>query len=862
MKKIYTILFFIIGMYSIAGATEYTTTLEWLNYSGSNVLCDGDSMELKASVQSDDGSPLLINYFTWEIRYLNIDGTPISIWNNLNGGPIQDDSLMVYYPNINIPYSFQFRVLSFVFNGIGFNRDTIYLSPSSISLQRKINVINSFPLSPSCREINIGVCALIMDYPLLFNSTFSISIYDSLDVLLSQRTIDTLFRDGNTYYTYLDTLPAGKLKINMQLLQNGINYCNYDTTFNITISEYPPILFSSKRYGCPINNELDTPLILITLDTNLLNIYNTNSVEFSINGGQTWENNPQNSAEGLWYLYPYNPNDTAFVKVRTIYGCESEQIDTILPFIGIPPKIVWDSVVYPLPDSSRLGKISFHIEEGIAPYYISWSTNSTGANIIDTIYNSNIVTITDIFPNTYYLTVYDSSLCRDIMRFDLRFPDIVMSHSELLDYLPGNINENTPFYVSSTSIDSCNGSFQFYIRGGEPPYEIILQRFIQEPFPPYNFYRSDTVLYSTVPKTFIFNNICNQYYVLDYTDQSNCFYNYPLFWQKYPNNDTAYFTEFGQVNTPQVITFDNYYHSTCGGENSINLSNYIDSNMYDINDYNFIWLNIEAIKDTQYCNTNLKKLDFILDAQIDSILEITNSNNGQIYWVVAVNKYTQEYSIANIPIIVEYIPEAAGLPEGNYLIPSQVYVGDTVVIVDVSYETDSITIRDAFGTTEPILINQTDNYFFVRFDSVGEFNLEMEAYNFYGQDTLIGDFGFASNDTFIYDRYCKAEFSRTITVLPKIDTTEIIYYPNIIKKAILYPNPNNGQFTVDIELSEIADVRSTLIHFDTRNILEVQEGSNQQKYLLQFNVNNFVAGTYMVTVETAKGAITLKVILN
>ncbi|GHT29131.1 hypothetical protein FACS189432_08000 [Bacteroidia bacterium] len=81
-----------------------------------------------------------------------------------------------------------------------------------------------------------------------------------------------------------------------------------------------------------------------------------------------------------------------------------------------------------------------------------------------------------------------------------------------------------------------------------------------------------------------------------------------------------------------------------------------------------------------------------------------------------------------------------------------------------------------------------------------------------------------------------------------------------IKKFIVYPNPNSGEFNVDVELEKPGSIRLRLISLARGIILNNKTFNGQEKYAVQYN-ETLAAGSYILLLETASSRRSLKIII-
>jgi hypothetical protein len=187
----------------------------------------------------------------------------------------------------------------------------------------------------------------------------------------------------------------------------------------------------------------------------------------------------------------------------------------------------------------------------------------------------------------------------------------------------------------------------------------------------------------------------------------------------------------------------------------------------------------------------------------------------------------------SVTVDVTSTPFVAGM-----VLPSDVVVGDSVVVLETSWPVpDQVTW--VYDGTRARLVKEVQNQYWFIFDEVGDYNLGLIG-------TRAG---------------CEDIISKQITV--HADSTTIPS-PNLgqleIESIVISPNPNLGQFEVDVILSNTAELFVSL--YDINGILQDRrQGSGQATYNFPYDLN-VQPGTYLLLVQTAFDRRTLVVVIN
>ncbi|MBI9065434.1 MAG: T9SS type A sorting domain-containing protein, partial [Marinilabiliaceae bacterium] len=164
----------------------------------------------------------------------------------------------------------------------------------------------------------------------------------------------------------------------------------------------------------------------------------------------------------------------------------------------------------------------------------------------------------------------------------------------------------------------------------------------------------------------------------------------------------------------------------------------------------------------------------------------------------------------------------------EFLTATSVPAGDTLIIVEVSQPKPNKI--EWFFTGEHQVVETGAYYCKVIFTEEGirEVSLNAHSYN------------------------CFAQARKTILVTPAgsgedADNPAEQGYTNLMKVAAS-PNPSNGYFNVDVELSETAPINIYLVSLGSGKILDQRKGSGMKLYNASFNLS--IPGPYVVIVES------------
>ncbi len=174
----------------------------------------------------------------------------------------------------------------------------------------------------------------------------------------------------------------------------------------------------------------------------------------------------------------------------------------------------------------------------------------------------------------------------------------------------------------------------------------------------------------------------------------------------------------------------------------------------------------------------------------------------------------------------------------DFLVPTQAFVGETIVVVDVSHPVPEIvTWEFSQGTT---IVSQNGDYAELKFDEKGVYTVTMTTRKGSCQETLVKEIIVQSQTDFGTNQDNNRSF---------------------IKEFSIFPNPNNGVFKAKISLKEIAPVSIKIINLTSNVMTNKKIGENQENYIFDYNINMAI-GVYLVMLETPKGSQVRKIIVK
>lgn len=164
------------------------------------------------------------------------------------------------------------------------------------------------------------------------------------------------------------------------------------------------------------------------------------------------------------------------------------------------------------------------------------------------------------------------------------------------------------------------------------------------------------------------------------------------------------------------------------------------------------------------------------------------------------------------------------LLDAEILMASEVYENDTVVAIDISWpEPERVEWAFSSGIIE---INSEKYIEEIAFTGPGIYTVSLTTYK----------------------AMCVDSASQQIVVLADTNNTEksLLGANPLIKTFKVYPNPNNGQFSVQVELDNTSDIILDLYSIQQNRLVFRQNGSGQSNYNIEYGFTNLQQGMYMV----------------
>jgi hypothetical protein len=175
----------------------------------------------------------------------------------------------------------------------------------------------------------------------------------------------------------------------------------------------------------------------------------------------------------------------------------------------------------------------------------------------------------------------------------------------------------------------------------------------------------------------------------------------------------------------------------------------------------------------------------------------------------------------------------------NFLVTSVAYNDTTLLAVNVGTSYDRALWHLPVGANAKV---QNDSILEFRIASNGEYTLGMTAYK--GQ--------------------CEETMEKRIKIVsrPNLINKDSVMHQTLIQLLEMYPNPNQGLFTVHAQLYEKADLQIRIINLLSNAVVytSLQEGNNE--YTVPIDIQQSASGVYIIMIETKKDKQVLRLIKN
>jgi hypothetical protein len=171
------------------------------------------------------------------------------------------------------------------------------------------------------------------------------------------------------------------------------------------------------------------------------------------------------------------------------------------------------------------------------------------------------------------------------------------------------------------------------------------------------------------------------------------------------------------------------------------------------------------------------------------------------------------------------------LLKAAFLMQSQAVVGDTVVMIDVSWPLPE-TIEWNYPLEMTKLLDNGD-VVYGQYKNTGVYEVTLGSH--------LGE--------------CYDQISKTITIIEGKEDSEggRLGYEESVKQFTLFPNPNNGSFHVGVELIREMPITVSVWHSPSGLLIKQMQKSGDKLYQIYFDLRPLSSGTYVLRLDYEKG---------
>jgi len=178
--------------------------------------------------------------------------------------------------------------------------------------------------------------------------------------------------------------------------------------------------------------------------------------------------------------------------------------------------------------------------------------------------------------------------------------------------------------------------------------------------------------------------------------------------------------------------------------------------------------------------------------------------------------------------------------DAEFAVSSQVFAGESVIAVDISYPLPE-TIAWEIPLGAEIITQNSDEVELV-FATPGEYEI-----------TIITTRG-----------GCIAQKTKKVLVMAKDGLIEEEKDENgqkLVEDFMVYPNPTDGRFTADVNLTERGDISIKIFSFANNALMASQRERGEVNYSIPFDISGIPSGVYAVLLETSYGTSLRKIVV-
>jgi hypothetical protein len=596
-------------------------------------------------------------------------------------------------------------------------------------------------------------------------------------------------------------------------------YYSHDRTTWTTVNSFKELPFGNQSFylkdanGCmnEMTENIPQPNPLQVSFSDMVNAACNDpvgSVKAVVTGGNgnfiyTWFNNESNEMMNTGISLVNAIAGIYRVDVEDSKKCEITDVTNISSIGGATFSIknIVPVTCFGYDDGSALIEIS----SGVSPYSYSLSNGQT----------SNVAS--RLKAGKYFATVQDGLGCKTTAQFVIATPEALSSRYERKQPL---------------CLGDCNGQIKSIAFGGTFPYS-------------YEWINLNNITDELL-------NICAGNYDLKITDKNNC-----TFQDRIELKDPEVLQITAEVINPTclgrcdgsiIVTGNggtglysfqwqnqivgNSINNLCASDNIVTMTdsnNCLINRMFSVSDG--LPVSIDLGTKATLCVGQTK----FLDAGLQWINPTWTSDNGfksEEHSVVLKDpgtyffKGTDDHSC--IALDTFKLETSLDLLRAEFLMPSEAFVGDTLVAIDISWPLPE-KIEWIIPSSFNILDSSANGILYAQLLQEGSFEVGMKS--------------------FLAE--CRDLRRKKINILTISDEAggRLGFNEELIREFDLYPNPNKGLFTVKIELSQTKEIKLRVVQFPSGVILSESNQASSVSHNINFDLRDLPQGYYLLLIS-------------
>ncbi|MEZ4946408.1 MAG: T9SS type A sorting domain-containing protein [Cyclobacteriaceae bacterium] len=166
------------------------------------------------------------------------------------------------------------------------------------------------------------------------------------------------------------------------------------------------------------------------------------------------------------------------------------------------------------------------------------------------------------------------------------------------------------------------------------------------------------------------------------------------------------------------------------------------------------------------------------------------------------------------------------LLQAEFIMPSEVIVGDTLVAIDISWPLPD-KVEWLHPTSFSVLPSDNPDFLFAVVSEPGTFNVGMQS--------------------FLAE--CRDFREKELIVLAdqkESNSGRLGYKDALVQQFSVYPNPNDGRFDVNVLLREEKEIQLRVINFPTGSVEARYDGRSMDLHQVPFDLRNLSQGLYFI----------------